>query len=202
MNVAACLVTRGDVKLHRILDSLTDEGIEEIVVWDNSQRQDLGVYGRYAAIAETDAPLILVQDDDCVLPPESIEEIMWTSDSGGSAYGQLVCNMPQRFREQPMYANGDTALVGFGACFHRDLPERAFRQWDHVAISDDGLNADTAWFHRTCDVLFTALTPKVLVDVPYENLPWATDESRMYRQNGHTAERKRMLELALKVRDA
>jgi hypothetical protein len=55
---------------------------------------------------------------------------------------------------------------------------------------------------QTCDVVFTALTPRALVDVPYENLPWAEDPDRMYRQPGHQAERGKMLELAFRARDA
>ncbi len=56
-------------------------------------------------------------------------------------------------------------------------------------------------FLRTCDIVFTALTPHAIVDVPYKNLWWAEDESRMYRHPEHFAERKRMLEFALQVRD-
>lgn len=58
-----------------------------------------------------------------------------------------------------------------------------------------------AFWRRTCDIVFTALTPRVLVDVPYVNLPWASDSNRMWKQAQHIEERQRMLELTLKVRD-
>ena len=56
-------------------------------------------------------------------------------------------------------------------------------------------------FHRTCDVVFTALTERKLVDEPVQMLDYAYGEDRMYRQEGFHEERKQMLELALAVRD-
>lgn len=191
LNVSACLVTRGDVDMNLITDSLIKAGIDEIIVYDNSKRQDLAVYGRYAAIAEARNTLIYTQDDDCILPPESIEEIVWTSDSGGDAYGQLVCNMPPEFSAQPFYK--DAALVGFGACFHRSLPETAFSRYTH---------ADTGLFRRRCDIFFTTVTPHVNINVPVRNMWWSEDSSRMWKQSNHLTERQGMLELALKVRDS
>jgi hypothetical protein len=40
------------------------------------------------------------------------------------------------------------------------------------------------------------------VDVPHESLPYAQHYDRMYRQPEHMAERARMRELMLEVRDA
>lgn len=227
MKISAVIVTRGDVDLTRIIGSLPDEW--EKIIWDNGAKScyqvpdppivtsygiirnsrlseqvpDLSVYGRYAAIEHAHGDLIYVQDDDCVVSDP--EQIVWESDSGGSEYGRLVCNMPPQFRHD-FYK--DHALVGFGACFHRDLPEKAFNHpgllWRTVASVDPGPNiSDRAdgFFNRTCDVVFTTLTPYTLVDVPVKNLPWASDENRMWKQKEHFGERKRMLELALKVRN-
>ena len=140
-----------------------------------------------------------------------------------------MCNQPAVFRHG-FY--DEHALVGFGACFHRDLPEKAFhlferycgvttylaeepefkreRQGNYIVQSNsphmkyvEGRGWLTvADFQRTCDVVFTALTPYTLVDVPYENLPWAEGPDRMYRQPGHLAERSKMLELAFRAKDA
>jgi hypothetical protein len=160
---------------------------------------NLSVFGRYAAIKYAEANLIYVQDDDVILSREAMEEIVWECDSGGSEYGRLVCNMPQRFREQEFYS--DSALVGFGACFHRDLPEQAFARWWNAL----GLNPENHWrkqFNRDCDLVFTGLTPYYLVDLPYEDLPWASEEGRLWREPGHIAERAKMRELVRKVREA
>jgi len=212
MSVSAVLVTRGDVPLDQIIDSITAAGIDDIVVWDNSVREDLAVYGRYAGIAEAKHDLIYVQDDDCVVPSESIKALIaeW-ADYRHSQYDfshpdhkvlaewaedHFVANMPFDFRHS-FYR--EHSLVGFGAVFHRDAPYRAHdrfncRFWE----MSDGYEQ---FFNRTCDVVFTALTPRVLVDVPYQNLAWAEGPDRMYRQPSHGFERARMLEWALKVRD-
>lgn len=229
MNVTAIIVTRGDHDLGEILDSLPDEW--ERIIWDNhggimihknegdwrgdgppqpDNWADLSVYGRYAAIEYASHDLIYVQDDDCVVsdPQAIVDE--WTTvrefniaQHPGMPYDRhVVCNMPSEFRHG-FYE--EHALVGFGACFHRDAPARAFERFQ---LHEYGLTfpltspTEVSWFHRTCDVLFTTLTPRVLVDIPKTNLPWAEGSDRMYRQQEHQAERGRMLETACRVRDA
>lgn len=187
MNVSACLVTRGDVDLESILASLP---MDDVVIWDNSKRQDLTVYGRYAAIAEAKHDLIYVQDDDCVLEPNAIKAMSLLYEDG-----KIISNMPEPFRHTYYQRH---CLVGFGAIFHRMAPSHAFDRF----CSANGLNESPAeWpeeYLRTSDVIFTALTPYALVDLPYRNLPWATANTRMYRQSGHVHERKTVLNLALR----
>ena len=65
--VSACLVTRGDCDMQPIIDSLISQGILDIVIWDNSIREDMGIYGRYAAIAEAKNKVIITQDDDVIV---------------------------------------------------------------------------------------------------------------------------------------
>ena len=59
---------------------------------------------------------------------------------------------------------------------------------------------NTDRFERTCDIVVTALTPRILVDIPKENLPYAEDENRMYRQPEHQADRAWMLDQVMKVK--
>ena len=250
MKASAIIVTRGNVDLAPVLESLPWEW--EIVVWDNSHgyanRQppggrdwntwtsigrgpnapDLSVYGRYAAIKYASHDLIYVQDDDVIVSdPQAIvdkwtkqqsehnesETDQWRRAVDGGEYDAqeswtdwdgLVANMPQEFRHD---GYTDSCLVGFGACFHRDLPGRAFQRWEASKYSSlerrgkvDPSHSTT--FNRTCDVVFTALTPRVLVDVPITHREFASDPDRMWKQPGHVGERTRMLELARKVRDA
>lgn len=182
MNVAGVVVTRGNVDLTAILESFTEAGLHEFVVWDNSRRpDDLGVYGRYAAIHECESPVIYVQDDDCLIDVARVV----------AAYepGRLVANMPMcRWRDYP-----DSTLVGWGAVFDRILPAVAW-MWLTDEMADG--------FHRTCDVAFTALTPRTIIDVGFQHLPWAEGSDRMFRQRGHKQERDRMLELCRRVRVA
>lgn len=161
---------------------------------------DLAVYGRYAAAERATSKVVFVQDDDCVLPPESIAALL-------AAYqpGHVVCNMPSEFRHS-FYR--DHALVGFGAVFDRDLPKKAFDRFaamvPRLGLSNYGWSlpgGEGGRFNRCCDVVFTTLTPRILVDVPYRNLPWATDPDRMYRQPDHVGDRVEILDLAKKVRD-
>lgn len=213
MKVSAVIPTRGDVDLSPILESLS--WCDEVLVWDNSKRQDLSVYGRYAMIAEARNELILTQDDDCIVSDPQRIANAWISNRNNNEYGVaprqvepeefLVANMPQEFR--PHYP--DSCLVGFGACFHRDLPDQAIERFVYGALKMIGneytgehVQAVLETQDRTCDVWFTTLTPRVLVDVPVERLDYAFGANRMYNQPGHVEERTRVLEMARKVRDA
>ena len=109
----------------------------------------------------------------------------------------VCCNMPPEFR--PHYP--DSGLVGFGACFHRDAPQRAFKHFADSWFTEE-LALGDPMFLRRCDNVFTVLTPRVLVDVPKTDREMASDPNRMWKQPWHTAERDRMIELARKVRDA
>lgn len=211
MNISAIIVTRGDQTdgVERIIDELPEEW--EKLVWDNGALalyaypppnrywnvDDLGVYGRYAAIEYVSNDLIYVQDDDCIVSdPQAIvnewravERFNLDHHPGMPYADHVVCNMPPEFRHD-FYR--DHALVGFGAVFHRDAPARAFRRFQGCGSA--------AMFQRTCDIVFTALTPLALVDVPVEHLPYAHDDNRMWRQPSHVGERAAMLELVRRAR--
>lgn len=216
MSVTAIIVTRGDVELDAIHDSIPMGW--ETIVWNNGLElafrysapwqvqevipgKDVSVYGRYAAIEYASNDLIYVQDDDCVVSnPQALVDV-WVEVSGATVglpptWNQVVCNMPQEFRHS-FYE--DHALVGFGAAFHRDAPTRAF---DRFRSDPDGDWVEGWFFRRTCDIVFTALTPRVLVDVPRQDLPWFDDDNRMWKQSEHQAERARMLALMKGMRDA
>jgi hypothetical protein len=233
VKVSACLVTRGDVDMRPVLDSLPAEW--EIILWDNESWidgeqaechrilphhrdeidetwpvQNLSVYGRYAAIEYASHDLIWVCDDDVIVSdPQAIVDA-WIGKPGPlgdapyHAMAHLVANMPSEFRHAGYV---DSCLVGFGSCFHRNLPAKAFQSFVEDTLPQEAWETaispiPTEFFQRTCDVLFTTLTPRVLVDVAKTNREFATDSSRMYRQPGHIEERTRMLQLARQVRDA
>lgn len=171
-----CVIpTRGDVDLELTLATIP----VPTIIWDNSKREDFGVYARYMAMLTTDAPVIATIDDDVILTPESWEALL-------AAYEpwKVVCNVPERFRER--YT--DSGMVGFGAIFDRHLPFRAFARYTAA-----GGNIDGPEFQRTSDLVFTMLGGElVFVDVPYEDREFARDDSRMWRQPGHFEERDSM----------
>ena len=216
MNVSAVIVTRGNVDLQEIIDSIPQGW--EIVIWDNGEKlvsrsdgysevaTDCSVYGRYAAIEYASHDLIYVQDDDVIVSdPQAIVNAWSVTALAPAPFGRtdlVVCNMPQEFRHDGYV---DHALVGFGAAFHRDVPERAFARLAHTRGSlrigpiDTGLpmpltQEEREWFHRTCDIPFTYFSPRVIVDVPRTNLEHAYADDRMYRQPEHVGERQRMLD--------
>ncbi len=186
-DIAAVLLTRGDVDMKPILDSLP---YEEVVVWDNSKRPfDARVWGRYLAIAETTKPVIYFQDDDCIV--HNHEELR-------EKYrrGWIVANMTLDHRP------GEPPMLGWGALFHRDDPAKAFAKWYAAGNVLD-------WqMTRYPESIFTALTPYVRLDYGthgtpqdkvYEDLPWAYAENRSWRQTDHygnfAAVRDRAIEL-------
>lgn len=201
-----------------VIDSLPDEW--EIIIYDNGANAvwivdradgvpdvpDVSVYGRYAAIEYASHDLIWTQDDDVIVsdPQGMINEWIATSrceicDVEGA--GLLIANMPQEFRHD---GYTDSCLVGFGACFHRNLSEMCFNKFgESDAISETDADLPDGFFYRTCDVVFTTLaSARVLVDVAKTNREFASDSDRMWKQPGHVGERQLMLDLARRVRDA
>jgi hypothetical protein len=192
-DVSAVLVTRGDVDLAPIIESLA--GFGEIVIWDNAREPDLSVYGRYAALDRCTRDVVFVQDDDVLLEPVSLHRLCLNYQ-----HGVLVANMPERFRHD-FYA--DHCLVGFGAVFDRLSPARAILDLVEFARTTEPHRAEAladpdgwhSWFNRTCDIVFTGLTPRKLLDLPYTDREFASAPNRMWRQPQHQGERAAMREL-------
>ena len=139
--VSCCLVTRGYVDMTEILDSLP---FEDVVVWDNSDpsRRDLGIFGRYAAIAEAEHDVIVTQDDDLIVDD-------WEAVLRRYEPGALFCNYPEPW---------DIPWVARGAIFDHDLPKRAFSRYlTRYAFDRD-------FTHFMCDAVFGLLTERVQVE--------------------------------------
>ena len=183
MNVSACLVTRGDVDLTAILESLA---YDDVVVWDNSKRRNLRTYGRYAAFAEARHDVVYVQDDDDIL-----------HDHGRllRAYepGTITANMSSGWVEAHGYQ--DCAMVGKGAIMDRTLPAQAFERYLE------------RWPARTMfqlwpDVIVTVLNPVRHVDLETEELPWGYAPNRMNRRLRFAEEKQMMLASVRALRDS
>jgi hypothetical protein len=204
MNVTAVIVTRGDVPLSPVIEPFPPEW--QVLVWDNGAGElceranadatwecladdlpDLAVYGRYAALPYAAHSLCYVQDDDCVVDdPTAIAALSdILRDDNGERSDAVVCNQPREFRH-PFYEHH--SLVGFGAAFPRDLPHRIFDTHPLPTIPQ-------GVFDRTCDIVFTGLTRRWLVDVAVRSLPYASDPNRMWKQPTHQSERAQVLEI-------
>jgi hypothetical protein len=198
-DITPVLVTRGDVELDEIIDSITRAGLAPLIVYNNNERDvDYKVYGRYVGISEATTPYVYVQDDDCLINIPKFLRVARKYIPGV----QMVVNMPaSRWGDYP-----DSCLVGWGALFARELPAQAFdRYYAHdmsVPDTEESAVIASVQFLKTCDVAFTTLTPHVKIDVGFQHLPWAEDRGRaMFLQPDHGPIRERMLQLARQVRD-
>ncbi len=179
--VSACLVTRGDVDMQPITDSIREQGITDIVIWDNSEREDMGIYGRYAAIADARNKVIITQDDDVIV--SSYDKIL-------AAYqpGILTVNYPEPY---------DVPWPSAGSVFDRGLPEAAFKLYETV------WPRDRLFTHRICDAIFSMLSLYVVIDVGYQDLPYGLVAGRVSTSEGwydrdRPEARKRAHDLLLK----
>ena len=160
-DVSAVLVTRGDVNMAPILDSLHEQGVEDIILWDNSVRENEGVYGRYIGAAEAAYDVILFQDDDLFVP--CIAELC-------DAYepGVVTINFPA---EYPL----DIPWMGYGSIFDRGLWREPHQRYLAVFPFD-------AFFRNVCDAVFSMLTPLKVIHGGVHHRPEAYRPDRTSNQ--------------------
>jgi len=160
------------------------------------------VYGRFVGVQRASHSICFVQDDDCVIeqPQELVDAWVDASSleehNGIEFPAHVVCNMPANFRHS-FYQ--EHALIGFGGVFHKHTPDAVFRR----LLGPHGhmtrlLNNE---FLKCCDIAFTALSPRVLVDVPYRDLAWASAPNRMWTQPDHRSGRAEFLRRVLAFKD-
>jgi hypothetical protein len=163
--VSAVLITRGDVDLDPILETLP---YDDVVVWNGRERQENnpGTFGRYEAMREAKHDVIYVQDDDCVFRHH--EELCAGYDPGRitAVYGH---------GETPD-GLGDMALIHGGALVDRDVSLAAFDRYLERWPMDEG-------FYREADMIHGTLVPFRHLHLPYEiRLEIAQHPSRMCNQ--------------------
>lgn len=170
-DVSAVLVTKGDHDLGEIVESITDAGIEDIVVWDNSKRElDLLCYGRYRAIAEAKHAIIYHQDDDLVAP---VGEIIDAYDPDLDRWSIVANNR----------ADEEWRLTAMGTIFHRDLADCFDTYLELYSFDPD--------FCRVADVVFAYQWQYRRITLGYRDLPWQTAPDRMHLQADHYTVRER-----------
>ena len=172
----AVIVTRGDVDLAPVLESLP--GDWPVVVWDNSEREeDLKVYGHFAALSEVRTDYVYMQDDDAICPAQAILDA-WNESEHAD---KILTNVGD--------SGNVTPWISWGAIFRCDLPSLAIAKYVYAyGMSDDVL----LW----CDMIFSTLTPWVHVDLGVQHLPHARAENRMCMRADHYAEQDRVKALA------
>lgn len=171
-DVSAVLVTRGDVDLSHIIESIAAAGIAELIVWNNAEREDLGAYGRYAAIAEAKHDVIYTQDDDVIV---------------GDIRALLVAYEPGTMTINHPFGKGfplDIPWNGKGGVFHRDLPGAAFARYL------DKYPFDRYFTHHVCDGVVGLFAPIKALDVGHTSLPAAISPGRISTTAGWYEERR------------
>lgn len=141
-----------------IIDSLTAQGIDDIVIWNNAEREDLGIYGRYAAITEAKHDVIVTQDDDLIV----------------NCYAELLAGYRQDTLRCNYYEPWDVPWPSIGSVFDAHLPQLAFdRYFQHYEM-------DRLFTHRICDIVFALLTDEVEVEYwGHENRPHGLQPGRV-----------------------
>lgn len=187
-DVTAVIVTRGDVDLDPVLDSLI---FPHVVVWDNLARMGEGVgagaFGRYVALAEAQ-PVAYAQDDDCLVDPVDQQRLV-------DAYepGILTVLMPPGRVDYT-----DTVLIGWGSIFDRTLPLDAFDRWKVAGYAVDS----TEFAVVGADFVFPMLTPWKRLDAEHVDLPHAHGPNRTWGSwPDYAAVKARYLADARRIRD-
>ncbi len=179
--VTACLVTRGDVDLEPILDTLP---YPNVIVW-GADREELHVYGRYAAMREAATRVVYTQDDDCLFRDHHALLDAYQPGVLAAVYGHgpTPCGF------------GDIALVHGGALMDTGLAEAAFTRYlDRFPYDEE--------FEREADMISGCLAPHIQVTLPYEiRMDVATRPNRMCNQPWQREMKLRVTNRARWVRD-
>ncbi len=165
MKISACLVTRGNVDMQPIVDSL---GMyDEVLVWDNSKTPvNEMAHGRYVIAEQARNDIIFFQDDDVILDL-ACHQLLADSYVDGSV---TVNIHPQRWN--------DVAWVGWGAVLRRDLSYEPHRRYLKHFPRDE-------MFLTFCDAIMTCAVPVKRVWGGATDLPYAWAEDRTYQMPGY-----------------
>jgi hypothetical protein len=183
-DVTACLITRGDhpEQIERILETLP---YPEVIVWDNT-REELGVYGRYAAMREAKTRVCYTQDDDCLFTHH--DELMAAYEDGVPTY--VYGHFPEEggFGDLPLSCGG--GLVPKDVAF--DAIDRYLAHYPH----------DEA-FSYFCDFAAGILYPRFKqVRLPFHiELPVAQEDGRICNRPETAAMKQLVTDRARALRD-
>jgi hypothetical protein len=190
--VTAVIVTRGNVDLEPVLESLI---FDDVIVWDNSQsREDQMTYGRFCAAMVADTSVIYSQDDDIVHSHENQHAIldaydesfltgcMWEEWSAG-AYRQGI---PDGY--------SDLVFPGSGSISHRAL-------WAEATLDYLAHHPKDDFFRMWSDTIIGVLAPTRQLDLRFESLPCSDEGGRMADMEDAVALKSEAITRARAIRD-
>lgn len=180
-DVSAIVVTRGDVPLEPILNTIP---YDDVVVWDNSKADhDYKIFGRYAAIPEARHSVVYWQDDDVIF--ERHKELMVHYQPGVA-----ICNMDQAWIQGAGYEHN--VLFGAGSLCDAWLPNQIFGRYLEQHPWDDDVLVEA-------DFCFGTLVNWFRVDLGYRVREFADNPDRLYLQPGQTERKWRMIQRCLEM---
>jgi hypothetical protein len=192
-DVTAVIVTRGDVPLEPVLESLI---FPNVVVWDNSaEDQDQMTYGRLLGALRANTEIIYSQDDDIVHSPENQASIL-AAYSKGHLVGCMWKDWSDGARRQGI-ENGydDLVFPGSGSISHRVLWTDAHARYLQRYPHDD-------FFRMWSDTIIGVISPTVQLPLAFAELDWGNNDNRMAHMEDAVALKTEAIRRAREVRDA
>ncbi len=184
-DVSAVLITRGDVDLAPIIDTLP---YDDVVIWNATERtNDASCYSRYLAAQEARFDVVYFQDDDLIFTAHDDLLAAYEPD-------RITGNMPSPWWERERYDELDCVLTGAGALVPQGLWDAAFHDYWAAWPWDD-------LFETYCDHISGILTQSTRVDFGYKILPCATDQGRINTTPGQASRKQTVINRALRLRD-
>lgn len=190
--VSAVIVTRGNVDLTEIIESLI---FGEVIVWDNSlEPRDEMTYGRALAIERAKHRVIYSQDDDILHTPEDQYRILEAYEPGmltGCMWpewsaGAKAQGIPDGY--------DDLAFAGSGSIYDYDVPAKAAARYlAHLPLDD--------FFRLWCDCIVGVLAPNQNLPIMFVELAVADDPYRMCKQPDAATHKAEAIRRAHWIRD-
>jgi len=190
-DVSAVIVTKGDVDLTPILDGLI---FAEVIVYDNSVREDRMTFGRVVGAREAKNKVIYSQDDDIIHSPQNQMQIL-AAYQPGLLTGCMWNEWSSAAAEQGI-ERGYSDLVFPGSGSISDLSV-----WENAIDTYLGVWPYDEFFRLWCDTIIGVIAPIQQLDLRFEILPCAEDESRMANLPNAIERKTEAIRRAREVRD-
>lgn len=191
-DISAVIVTRGNVDLTPVLDSLI---FEDVCVWDNSKAdQDQMTYGRVLAAQQALNPIVYSQDDDIVHSPEQQEQIV-AAYSPGVLTGCMWPEWSDGARRQGI-ENGydDLVFPGSGSVSDVWLWQECVDEYLTEYPQDD-------FFRLWSDTIIGIIAPTRQLDIRFDVLPCSEEGGRMADLEDGVAQKTEAIRRARLIRD-
>jgi hypothetical protein len=190
-DISAVIVTKGDVDLTPVLDSLI---FDDVRIWDNSVQHDLMTHGRVVAAMLARHPIVYSQDDDIIHTAEAQERIVDSYDEG-ILTGCMWPEWSVGAKEQGIpYGYDDLVFPGSGSISDVWLWEQCVDEYLAHWPEDD-------FFLLWSDTIIGIIAPTKQLDIRFEILPCAEDETRMANLPDAVALKTEAIRRAREVRD-